>query len=81
MALNVYSEYLGATNPDPLVKGAHYYSFDVADASFFVMDTRFYRTEIKLSEKSSILGSVQLRRVLDWLQSSQSTFKVIYFYW
>eukprot|EP01127_Copromyxa_protea_P005118 TRINITY_DN1495_c0_g1_i1.p1 TRINITY_DN1495_c0_g1~~TRINITY_DN1495_c0_g1_i1.p1 ORF type:complete len:484 (+),score=84.00 TRINITY_DN1495_c0_g1_i1:54-1505(+) len=77
VALDVWGSYLESTNPERLEPTGHYFSFDVADSSFFVMDTRMYRTTQKRSETASILGEVQLRHLMEWLRNStEFTFKV-----
>ena len=55
-----------------------YYDFSIADVDFFMLDTRFYRTNGKDEIKpDTMLGEVQMQWLLDKLKASTGTFKVI----
>ena len=55
-----------------------YYHFSIADVDFFMLDTRFYRTNGKDKIKpDTMLGEVQKQWLFDQLKASTATFKVI----
>jgi len=69
--------YLGQGNPGKsLNDNVYYYTFTIASGSFFVLDTRSYRTLPRLSG-SSMLGVTQRNALLSWLSETNSTFKFI----
>lgn len=66
--------YYGGGNKNP----GTYYDFSIADVDFFMMDTRFYRTNGKDKIKpDTMLGNVQKQWLFDKLLNSTATFKVI----
>jgi alkaline phosphatase D len=75
MANSAYSAYVGSANPDPIVPGAHYYTFDHGDVSFFVMDTRRYRSanEATDDEQKTMLGDEQKMHFVQWLADKNQT--------
>jgi len=55
-----------------------YYDFGIADVDFFMLDCRYYRTDVKDEvEPDSMLGPAQTKWLYDRLIHSSATFKVI----
>lgn len=65
-AFRLYNADANYEGPEP---GQHYYEFRYADAAFFVMDTRRYRSDITKTDAVSrtMLGDKQLAAMYDWL--------------
>jgi alkaline phosphatase D len=84
-AMTAWQRYFGRQNPSTFTaKGANYYTFDYGSvASFFVLDTRRYRSAEALpidDAAKTMLGARQLRDLGDWLQRAtdeQYTWKFI----
>lgn len=75
-AARVWEHYHGSVNP-PVVQGAKtYYSFTQGPASFFLLDTRRYRSsELAAppdSPEKTMLGQEQLSHLLAWLRKPPS---------
>ena len=71
-AVDPWNHYQGSVNPPPSRPGATYFEFTQGPASFFMMDTRRYRTpesdaDLSSPEKS-ILGRAQLSSLLKFLR-------------
>jgi alkaline phosphatase D len=75
----LYDEYQGSHNPDPLVKGELYYTFEAADIGFFVLDTRSHRSRNadRDGPDKSMLGSEQKQHLLSWLAANKYRVHVI----
>jgi phosphodiesterase/alkaline phosphatase D-like protein len=75
----LYQEYQGSHNPDPLVEGELYYTFEAADVGFFVLDTRSHRSRNGDPDgpDKSMLGSEQKQRLLSWLAANEYRVHVI----
>jgi hypothetical protein len=60
--------------------GGIYYKFTIADVDVFVLDTRWYRSPMQNEdgEDKKMLGDKQLGWLLDGLQESTSTFKIVF---
>ena len=52
-------------------------TFTWADVAFFLLDNRYYRTPADSAKDASILGAQQLSWLLDTLERSNATFKVV----
>ncbi|NND06879.1 MAG: alkaline phosphatase family protein [Saprospiraceae bacterium] len=66
--------YYGGGEDDP----GCYFDFGIADVDFFMLDCRYYRTNVHDDFKpDSMLGAVQTSWLRDRLLSSTATFKVI----
>jgi alkaline phosphatase D len=78
-ARTALQEYIGHANPAPRRSGALYYSFQVADVEFFVLDTRSHRHRNGSAEDSgkSMLGPEQKAELKSWLASSRAPFKIV----
>jgi len=78
-ARSLYDEYQGSHNPDPLVEGALYYTFEAADIGFFVLDTRSHRSRNSDPDgpDKSMLGGEQKQRLLAWLAANEYRVHVI----
>ncbi|KAG5635425.1 hypothetical protein H0H81_011315 [Sphagnurus paluster] len=65
-------------NFDPVTPDEHYYEFIYGDTAFFVLDTRRYRAELGIPNRT-MLGEVQLAALHEWLSraNTTSTFKFI----
>lgn len=65
-AFRLYNADANYAGPD---EGQHYYDFRYADAAFFVMDTRRYRSDINEEDPlaRTMLGDKQLSALYDWL--------------
>jgi hypothetical protein len=74
-AITVWDSYLGLGNPTPVSAGVRYYYKDQADVSFFVMDTRSYRSgsESEDSASKTMLGQTQKQAFFDWLVAKNKT--------
>ncbi|MCJ1420649.1 hypothetical protein MMC32_007008 [Xylographa parallela] len=73
-AIDPFTHYHAAINPPPLHPGATYASFTHSLASFFLLDTRSYRTPASApadptSPAKSMLGATQLRHLLAFLRA------------
>lgn len=70
-AVDPWNHYLGSVNPPPSRPGATYFEFTQGPASFFMMDTRRYRTPESDADPSSpeksMLGRAQLSSLLKFL--------------
>ncbi|KAK9319083.1 PhoD-like phosphatase-domain-containing protein [Lipomyces orientalis] len=77
-AIKPYLDYQQAANPPPLRKGATYYSFTRGDVSFFVTDTRRYRSSSAMDDGpgKTMLGETQRRDLESWLET-ENVWKVI----
>ena len=74
-AVDPWKNYHTAVNPPEVRKDASYYSFTQGPASFFLLDTRRYRSpEFAASPDSTnktMLGREQLADLLSWLRKPQ----------
>ncbi|KAK9491675.1 PhoD-like phosphatase-domain-containing protein [Lipomyces doorenjongii] len=70
-AIQPYLYYHHAANPPPLWKGATYYTFRRGDVSFFVTDTRRYRSSSAMDDgpRKTMLGEMQRRDLEKWLET------------
>jgi alkaline phosphatase D len=75
----LYDEYQGSHNPDPLVDGELYYTFEAGDIGFFVLDTRSHRSRNSDPDgpDKTMLGSEQKQRLLAWLSANEHQVHVI----
>ena len=73
------AEYVASHNPAPRRDGGLYYTFQVADVDFFVLDTRSYRHPNTMPDGSAktMLGAEQKADLKAWLAASPAPFKVI----
>lgn len=74
-AVDPFTLYNADANPDPIKKGAYYYSFNRGDVAFFVLDTRRYRTDVTAAAKDeplTMLGEEQLTALHSWLGNVRS---------
>lgn len=78
-ARTALQDYVGRVNPTPRRRGALYYSFQVADVDFFVLDTRSYRDRNGSDGGSgkSMLGAEQKADLKRWLVASRAPFKLV----
>ena len=78
----VADEYQFSNNFTPKVPGETYFSFNVCDTSFFIADTRSYRsldTEAIDSTSLRMLGTAQMAHLKNWLKNNSAKFKFILF--
>jgi len=71
-AIDPWMHYQGAVNPDPLFPHQPYYSFSQGPASFFMLETRRYRskeTSNATDPVKTMLGERQLQALLFWIQN------------
>ena len=75
-AIDPFTLYHHSTNPPPYAPNTTYYQFTHGPASFFMLDTRRYRTsEFALPHtdpRKSMLGAAQLSAVLSWLSAPEA---------
>ncbi|EFQ27426.1 PhoD-like phosphatase [Colletotrichum graminicola] len=74
-AMKPFWAYHGHANPPSQYgAGATYYTFRRGDISFFVLDTRRYRSSESLEDgpKKTMLGSAQLADLQKWLETEKS---------
>ncbi|KAF3902653.1 hypothetical protein ABW20_dc0105553 [Dactylellina cionopaga] len=71
-AVDPYKAYQHQVNPPPIRPNSTYYSFNWGPASFFLLDTRRYRSPNKILDgpEKTMLGAAQLHDLLQWLQKS-----------
>jgi alkaline phosphatase D len=71
-AYDAFTHYNAAPNPPPHRPGVTYFSFTQGPASFFLMDTRRYRSpgnNDPNDPEKTMLGATQLADLLDWLST------------
>ncbi|MCJ1473611.1 hypothetical protein MMC13_002262 [Lambiella insularis] len=73
-AFDPFTHYQASINPPPVHSNATYYSFTHGPASFFLLDTRTYRTpefspQDPFSPSKSMLGPTQLHHLLAFLRA------------
>jgi alkaline phosphatase D len=67
-ASDAFKIYHANANYDSRDEGQYYYDFRYGDVSFFVMDTRRYRSGVEDGDSSrTMLGDKQLAALYDWL--------------
>ncbi|KAK9365200.1 PhoD-like phosphatase-domain-containing protein [Lipomyces kononenkoae] len=73
-ALPPYLDYHAQANPPAFRKGATYYTFSHGDVSFFVMDTRRYRSQSDMEDgpNKTMLGDEQRHALEMWLETEKS---------
>ena len=78
-ARRAFESYVRAQLPRPRQAGQLYYSFNVGDVEFFVLDTRSHRSPNGMPDgpAKSMLGQQQRADLLAWLTTSRAPFKVI----
>ncbi|KAJ6262774.1 Alkaline phosphatase [Drechslerella dactyloides] len=71
-AVDPYKAYQHQVNPPPVRENATYYTFNWGPASFFLLDTRRYRSPNNILDgpEKTMLGAGQLSELLDWLRKS-----------
>jgi phosphodiesterase/alkaline phosphatase D-like protein len=74
-----FDNYQGAHNPPPRIPGTVAFSFDVGQASFYLLDTRSFRSPESAPDNAgkTMLGSAQKTDVEQWLSTSPATFKFV----
>jgi alkaline phosphatase D len=74
-AADPWQHYHTSVNPPEVRKGASYFSFNQGPASFFMMDTRRYRSSETAaaanSTEKTMLGEQQLADLLSWLRRDE----------
>ncbi|KAI9889992.1 MAG: hypothetical protein M1814_004610 [Vezdaea aestivalis] len=74
-AMNPWNIYHASVNPPAVRPGTTYYSFTQGPASFFLLDTRRYRSpEFEYSNESpakTMLGQLQLQDLKAWLREEE----------
>ncbi|KAH0562964.1 hypothetical protein GP486_002465, partial [Trichoglossum hirsutum] len=74
-AADPWQHYHTSVNPPEVRKGASYFSFNQGPASFFMMDTRRYRSSETAaaanSTEKTMLGEEQLADLLSWLRKDE----------
>ena len=77
LSLHVFKKYW----PNPAAGTADtpgvFYSFQVGDAEFFMLDDRYHRDPNEAPDRNTMLGAGQLAWLKDALRESTATFKVI----
>lgn len=80
MAHQSFQAYHGASNPTPSVAGQSWSTFEYGGVSFFMLDTRRYRSRniVKDDESKTMLGARQLEDLLAWIaEDHKAHFKVL----
>ena len=69
-AIEPFRSYQHSVNPPVVRPGVTYYTFDFGPASFFMLDTRRYRSPVGTEDgpEKTMLGSSQLHELLEWLK-------------
>lgn len=78
-AADAWNHYQVSVNPPPMRSNVSYFSFIQGPASFFLMDTRRYRTPFDktngtwegTNSTKSMLGSQQRQDLIDWLKRKE----------
>ncbi|MHA1339100.1 MAG: alkaline phosphatase D family protein [Promethearchaeota archaeon] len=78
LVLNIFEQNF----PNPSFGGGYanpgvWFSFNIGDVEFFMLDCRYYRQDPDEFEHPTMLGSYQLNWLKNALESSNATFKVI----
>ena len=70
-AMTPWHTYQASSNPRPLHANGTYFTFTRGDVSFFVLDTRRYRSGSGVPDgaNKTMLGTQQLADVLSWLET------------
>ena len=78
-AMTPWHSYQAGGNPSPLHANGTYFTFSLGEVSFFVLDTRRYRSAEDMSdgEGKTMLGSQQLEDLLGWLETEKGRLKVL----
>ncbi len=78
-ARTAFDDFIGQHNPPPARAGTTYFSFDVGDVSFFMLDTRSYRDPNRDPDGSekSMLGPAQKDELKAWLLRPGVKFRFI----
>lgn len=74
-SFDAYKHYQISVNPEPVRKGETWFTFTQGPASFFLMDTRRYRSpenKNAMDEKKTMLGANQLTDLIHWLKTAPS---------
>ncbi|EWC45291.1 hypothetical protein DRE_06018 [Drechslerella stenobrocha 248] len=71
-AIDPYKAYQHQINPPPVRQNATYYTFEWGPASFFLLDTRRYRSSNNVPDgpEKTMLGAAQLADLLRWLRET-----------
>lgn len=71
-AVDPYKSYQHQVNPPPVRENSTYYTFNWGPASFFLLDTRRYRSPNGVADgpEKTMLGAAQLHELLEWLRRS-----------
>ncbi|KAI5199388.1 Metallo-dependent phosphatase [Aureobasidium subglaciale] len=71
-AVEPFYAYQGQANPEPIVPGHSYFSFERGDVSFFVLDARRYRDDSSRPDgpDKTMLGAEQLEALLSWIRNT-----------
>lgn len=69
-AMTPWHTYQASSNPRPVHANGTYFTFTLGDVSFFVLDTRRYRSGSSVPDgaNKTMLGTQQLDDVLSWLE-------------
>jgi alkaline phosphatase D len=65
-----WQNYLGLTNPPPLVPFGFYYNYTYGNSAFFVVDTRTFRNR----DTGTMLGQEQKLQLFQWLLDTNGLF-------
>ncbi len=73
-AIESYMHYQHPANPDPVVDGGTYYTFQNGDVDFFILDTRRYRSPASVADgpAKTMLGKHQRSDLESWLQKGDN---------
>lgn len=74
-----YWSWVGSRNPPPLGPSVNYFTFDVGQTSFFILDVRSHRAPKSAPDdaRKSMLGAEQKAHLKEWLLASPARFKFI----
>eukprot|EP00028_Trichosphaerium_sp_Am-I-7-wt_P012262 CAMPEP_0168528344 /NCGR_PEP_ID=MMETSP0405-20121227/13195_1 /TAXON_ID=498012 /ORGANISM="Trichosphaerium sp, Strain Am-I-7 wt" /LENGTH=393 /DNA_ID=CAMNT_0008551735 /DNA_START=264 /DNA_END=1441 /DNA_ORIENTATION=+ len=78
-AMKAWTEYAGNGNPQPLLSDVYYYTFEVSEVGYFMLDTKRYRSLVDETDGPSktMLGSVQKAALFNWLENDPSPIKIL----
>ncbi len=77
MSLEAFKRYWPNPGAGTVDTPGIFYSFQIGDADFFMLDDRYHRDPNEAPDRATMLGDGQLAWLKDALRSSTATFKVI----
>ena len=77
ISLDVFHRYWPNSKPGNAAGPGIYFSFQIADVAFFLLDNRYHRDPNDAEDRETMLGAAQLSWLKERLKSSTATFKIV----